>query len=377
MKHSRFFIVPFCIKSQELVSNVFSMSTFFEHSINCRQKHHGCPEFFSRFVNANGKYVCPIDHYICEDMTSIVNHFRAVHRCRYESMRARMCQIVFPGSVPSSEQLVAWRKRFVPDCPITKMDCEMLAGIRITPCGELDAEALFVRFWGCTNSTARDHIRNLMYPVPKCNMAYLFNSERPVSEWVSKITYFSFEEGKPPTAVVYENIFIEMMKRIPRPADNDESRAVYTLRAVSGELHNYTNVDNLAMWMELVQKADLPCCDEAKQEQKETVREDWLHAAPGENAESLAAVFKGFSVLDVLAQAKLLCLIYKGVNRAGFADALCVEIDAMRAREALALADATRVAIAQELTKQATEKTKQEACGVHVFHEGQKKRRLE
>ena len=41
----------------------------------------------------------------------------------------------------------------------------------------------------------------------------------------------------------------------------------------------------------------------------------------------------------------------------------------MRAREALALADATRVAIAQELTKQATEKTKQEACGVPVLPE--------
>ena len=135
--------------------------------------------------------------------------------------------------------------------------------------------------------------------------------------------------------------------------------------------------------LEDVAMADLPRSEKAKQESKDRVRDgddDWLHGSPGPEAEACAVVFRGFSALDDLAQAKLLCLIYKGIDGAEFADAMCKEIDAARAREALAEAakvtvaqEAAKIAVAQEKTKQAQETTKvtvaQETTKVTVAQE--------
>ena len=153
------------------------------------------------------------------------------------------------------------------------------------------------------------------------------------------------------------------------------------LRAVTGEVYIRANVNDLDLRQAMEQKgaalpkdvedvamADLPRSEEAKQESKERVRDGddgWLHASPGPEAEARAAVFRGFSALDDLAQAKLLCLIYKGIDRAEFADAMCKEIDAarVRAREAEATKvtvaqETTKVTVAQEATKQTQELTK-------------------
>jgi len=155
-------------------------------------------------------------------------------------------------------------------------------------------------------------------------------------ELASKIAYFQFEKCNP-TAVAPLHVLLQLLMQLPGP----EAAA---LRAVTGEVYIRANVNDLDLRQAMEQKgaalpkdvedvamADLPRSEEAKQESKERVRDGddgWLHASPGPEAKARAAVFRGFSALDDLAQAKLLCLIYKGIDRAKFADAMCKEIDA-------------------------------------------------
>ncbi len=155
------------------------------------------------------------------------------------------------------------------------------------------------------------------------------------------------------------HVNIQILMQLPGP----ESAV---LRAVTGEVYIRANVHDLDLRHAMEQKgaalpkdvedvvmADLPRSDDAKQESKERVRdgddENWLHGSPGPEAEARAAVFRGFSALDDLAQAKLLCLIYKGIDRQEFADAMCKEIDSARARETVA--ENNKLALVQETTK--------------------------
>ena len=230
-------------------------------------------------MNANEKYVCPRDNHVCEDVTSLFNHFLEVHPRYYEEDVLPVLRgCVFPGPVPTEEQIVAVRKRFVPDTESSLVGetRELLAGIRMTPCNEIDAEALVVRFWGCSDSAAKAYISELrshssvmlVGRVPK---------PKPGSQWTSKITDFLFEEGKPPTAVVHMNVFFELIMHFPR---------FYTLNVGYSEERHRINVDNLVFWLKFEQELasrrsaepgtviDISCCDEAKQQQKEAVRED-------------------------------------------------------------------------------------------------------
>ena len=181
----------------------------------------------------------------------------------------------------------------------------------------------------------------------------------------SKIAYFQFEKGNPaPVAPLH--VVLQLLMLLPGP----EAAA---LRAVSGEVYIRANVNDLDLRQAMEQKgaaipkevedvamADLPRSEETKQESKDRVRDgddDWFHGSPGPAAEACAVVFRGFSALDDQSQAKLLCLIYKGVDRAEFADAMCEEI-LLEATKATVAQEAAKIAVAQEKTKQAQETTK-------------------
>ncbi len=339
-------------------------------------------------ADEDGKFVCPCDGKVYGSLKSLRNHLNTVHREEYVAARERMCGQVVPGPLPTEDQLVAWRRNPVVGrgaAGLLAFDTSMLAGIRVTPGGQLDVPAVIARFRGVDNTTARFNLAAIIRSIPPIpGRVGNFDQESgdldqesagTRQELASQITYFQFEKGDP-TAVAFMHVNIQLLMLLPGP----ESAA---LRAVTGEVYIRANVNDLDLRQAMEQKgasisrevddvvmADLPRSEEAKQESKERVREgddeNWLHASPGPEAEARAVMFRGFSALDDLVQAKLLCLIYKGIDRAEFADAMCAEIDAALARELKQAAEKTKQAeettktvVAQETTKQAEEATKQ------------------
>jgi hypothetical protein len=321
-----------------------------------------------------GNFICPIDQKVYCSLKSLRSHLSTTHREEYMSARERMCNQVVPGTVPTEEQLVAWRKNPVGKnvaAGLLGFDTSMFAGIRITPKGELDLIASIARFRGVSDNTAILNLRTIIEesdPNPLISCPTSTELTGTGAELASKIKQFQFGEGRP-TPVAAMHVAIQLLMLVPGPE-------AVALRAVSGEVYIRANVNDLDLRQAMEQKGasisrevedvvmgDLPRSEEAKQESRERVREgdddNWLHASPGPDAEARAALFCGFSALDVLARAKLMCLIYKGITRAEFSDAMCAEIDATRIRDTLVLTETTKATLAQEATKQAEERTKQ------------------
>ena len=322
----------------------------------------------------DGNFICPIDQKVYCSLKSLRSHLSTTHREEYMSARERMCNQVVPGTVPTEEQLVAWRKNPVGKnvaAGLLGFDTSMFAGIRITPKGELDLIASIARFRGVSDNTAILNLRTIIEesdPNPLISCPTSTELTGTGAELASKIKQFQFGEGRP-TPVAAMHVAIQLLMLVPGPE-------AVALRAVSGEVYIRANVNDLDLRQAMEQKGasisreveevvmgDLPRSEEAKQESRERVREgdddNWLHASPGPDAEARAALFCGFSALDVLARAKLMCLIYKGITRGEFSDAMCAEIDATRVRDTLVLTETTKATLAQEATKQAEERTKQ------------------